>query len=71
MKLHPAQKAHQGLEDQHRLIWKLGEKLFFCLFCFFGTVQLVGYGVPGQNVGWFIIPVFLFVLCRSGKSVEL
>jgi len=38
----------------------------FGLFVFFGTLQLVGYGVPGQNMGWFIIPVSLFVLCRSG-----
>jgi len=38
----------------------------FFFFCFFGTLQLVGYGVPGQSVGWLIIPVSLFVLCRSG-----
>jgi len=50
----------QCTPDQHHV-------LLVCLFVvFYGTLQLMGYGVPGQNVGWFIIPVSLFVLCRSG-----
>ena len=40
--------------------------IIFVLYVFFGTLQLVGYGVPGQSVGWFTKPVSLFAVCRSG-----
>jgi len=51
MKLHLVQKAHQNLEDQHRLTWKLGKNDMFDIILLLFTKSSRQSSLPCQKSG--------------------